>query len=408
MAFALKDTHTGIGKKNVNTETRAGSHRRPRYLMVMNEIGFLYSHFWALATAIQQAGWDVIVTARDAAGPQRALDAGMQFIPLKLKIGIGSPWTEMKAALAMRKAIRSCDPDVVHLISLKNVLIGGALARRRKKTMVLGAITGLGSMFVEEKLLYSVLRPIVMQGLRHVFQNPRSVMALENPDDRKFFIQKGVVSPQKSFVIPGAGLNAETIIPVPHKNEVPIVLCVCRIIRNKGILQLIEAARILHSEGVRFELLLVGDIDEGNPTSLTRAELRSTDAGGTVKWLGQRSDVPELLNKADIFCLPTYYREGLPRSLVEACAAGRPIVASDVPGCREVVVDGVNGRLVVPRDAGALADGLRSLLCDPQACERMGVESRLRFEQLFTMTSVLAAFNKCYAALDIPLRVEHK
>jgi glycosyltransferase involved in cell wall biosynthesis len=150
---------------------------------------------------------------------------------------------------------------------------------------------------------------------------------------------------------------------------------------------------------------MAGDIDEGNPASLTREELRTAEADGAVKWLGYRSDVPELLNRSDIFCLPSYYREGLPLALVEACAAGCAIVTTDMPGCREVVIDGVNGRLVPPRDVVALTDALRHLLCDPDLCRRMGLESRRRFEEHFTMTSVFTAFNQCYSALDIPLRV---
>jgi len=379
--------------------------RRPRYLIVLNEIGFLYSHFWVLATAIQKAGWDVIVAARDGASPERAIKAGMQFIPLRIKIGVGNPIAEIKGILALRTIICSCDPDLVHPISLKNVLLGGILIRWRKKASLLGAITGLGSLFVEDKLIYSALRPVVILGLRYVFKRTRSVMALENPDDRKFFIDKGVVSAEQSIVIPSAGLDSDEIVPMPHNNPVITILCVCRMIRYKGILQLIEAARILHREGLRFELHLAGDIDESNPASLTHEELRSAEANGVVKWLGYRSDVPELLNRSDIFCLPSYYREGLPRALVEACAAGCAIVTTDMPGCREVVVDGVNGRLVPPRNVVALADALRAILCDPEACRRMGIESRRRFEEHFTMTSVITAFNQCYAALDIPLRV---
>ena len=148
----------------MDSEAGMSSCRRPRYLIVINEIGFVYSHYWALAVAVQEAGWEVIVAARDKAGSQRAIEAGMQFIPLPIKIGIGNPWTEARAILAMRAAIRSCDPDVVHLVSLKNVLIGGLLTRGRKGTAVLGAITGMGSLFLEKKLLYSVLRPIVIRG----------------------------------------------------------------------------------------------------------------------------------------------------------------------------------------------------------------------------------------------------
>jgi glycosyltransferase involved in cell wall biosynthesis len=397
-----------IGTRNTHSPTGTSSEHPRRYLIVLNDIGFLYSHFWTLATTVQLAGWDIFVAARSGASPQRAINAGMQFIQLRLKVGIGGPLAEINSALAVRRAIRSCDPDLVHLVSLKNVLIGGLLMRNCKDTSLIGAITGLGTLFVEKRILYSVLRPMVMRGLKRVFQNPRSVMALENPDDRNFFIETGVVKTESSFVIPGAGLDLDAAGPVTRRNDVPIVLCVSRMIRNKGILQLVEAARILHREGLRFELLLVGDIDEDNPTSLTREELRSSEVDGTAKWLGKRLDVPELLNNADIFCLPTYYREGLPRALVEASAAGCAIVTTDVPGCRDVVVDGVNGRLVPPRQVDGLVDALRSLLSNPEARKQMGIESRRRFEQHFTSASVLAAFNKCYTALDIPLRVSQR
>jgi len=176
-------------------------------------------------------------------------------------------------------------------------------------------------------------------------------------------------------------------------------------IRNKGILNLIDAAQILHREGVRFELLLVGDIDVNNPTSLSREELRTAEENSIVKWLGYRIDIPHLIANSDIFCLPSYYREGLPRALVEASAAGCSIVTTDIPGCREVVVNGVNGILVPPRDTILLAGALRCLLKDAMTCKQMGMESRKRFEQLFTTASVFAAFNRCYNALDISLQV---
>jgi glycosyltransferase involved in cell wall biosynthesis len=328
----------------------------------------------------------------------------MQFIPLKLKIGIGNPVREVGALLSLRAAIRSCNPDIVHLISLKNVLLGGLLMRGRKGTPTLCAITGLGTMFLEDRLPYSFLRPLVIQGLKLVFRNPRSVMAVENHDDRKFFIDQGVVSAERSFMVPGAGLEVNAILPTQGRPNIPTILCVSRIIRSKGILELIEAGRILRHEGLRFELLLVGDVDENNPTSLTREELRAAIADGSVKWLGYRSDIPAMLQNATVVCLPSH-REGLPRSLVEASAAGRAIVTCDVPGCREVVLNGVNGLLVAPRDSEALADALRTLISNPKTCERMGIESRRRFEQLFTQTAVFEGFNRCYAALELSLQV---
>jgi glycosyltransferase involved in cell wall biosynthesis len=376
-----------------------------RYLMVINEIAFVYSHFWGLVESVQRAGFEVTIAARSSANPQRAIDAGMKFIPLDLKVGLGNPVAELRSMMELRRTIRACSPDVLHLVSLKNVLLGGFLARNLKQTSVLGAVTGLGSMFVEEKLIYSILRPLVMSGLKTVFANPRSVMALENADDRDFFVDSKVVPSQRTFLIPGAGLEANAILPTQHLQGPPKVLCVSRMIRNKGIPQLIEASRILKREGLDFEVWLVGDADANNPTSMTPAELHAAEQEKLIKWLGRRSDVAELLKQANIFCLATYYREGLPRSLVEASAAGRAIVTTDVPGCREVVIHGLNGLLVSPRDSVGLANALRELILDPERCTRMGVEARRRFEQRFTQDSVLAAFSKCYEALDLPLEV---
>jgi glycosyltransferase involved in cell wall biosynthesis len=177
-------------------------------------------------------------------------------------------------------------------------------------------------------------------------------------------------------------------------------------IKNKGILQLVEAAKLLHAQGLEFELHLVGDIDPGNPTSLTREELQSLERYGFLKWLGRRSDVANLLNSTSIFCLPSYYREGLPRSLVEACAAGLPIVTTDVAGCRRVVVDGKTGYLVAPRDVPALAKALACLIRSRELRERMGAAGRKRFVEEFTTTSVFSAFTECYVVLGAPLQLE--
>jgi len=386
-------------------EARGTSARPRRYLMVMNELGFVYSHFWDLALGIQAAGWEVIIASAGVANPQRALDAGLKFIRLKPTFGVGHPIEEARSFFELRKAIRSTKPDVLHLISLKNCLLGGVLARTEGVPALLCAITGLGTLFVENRALYRVLRPAVMRALRYVFAHKNCVLALENHDDERFFIERNIVPADRTRVIPGAGVAADAITPAAQPEGIPIILCVSRMIRNKGILDLVEAAKLLQGRGLEFVVYLVGDGDARNPTSLTREELKAAEASGFVKWLGPRSDIPELLGKASVFCLPTYYREGLPRVLIEAAAAGRPIVATDVPGCREVVVDGLNGYLVPPRDANALAQALASLLQDTRACERMGREGRLRFEKCFTHRCVFDAFNRCYTALHAEVTV---
>ena len=379
-------------------ESRGGPRR---YLMVMNELGFLYTHFWDLALGIQAAGWEVIIASAAVADPQRVLDAGLKFIRLKPTFGIGRPIEEVRSLLELRRAIRSTRPDVLHLVSLKNCLLGGVLARTERVPAVLCAITGLGTLFVDDRALYRMLRPAVMAVLRFVFSHKNSVLALENPDDERFFIERNIVPADRTKVIPGTGVAQDWITPATRPTGIPIILCVSRMIKSKGISYLIEAAKLLRERGLKFVVHLVGDIDARNPTSLTRDELRAAEANGFVRWLGPRyDDLPELLRNASIFCLPTYYREGMPRVLIQAAAAGCAIVTTDVPGCREVVVDGVNGYLVAPRDATALAKALGSLLQDPRTCERMGREARLRFEKCFTLRSTFNALNSCYAALN--------
>lgn len=383
---------------------RAGSSKR--YLIVINEIGFVYSHFWRLALAIQDAGWELWIAAGSAADPQRALDAGMRFVAIRPTLGIGHPLDELRSILELRRTIRALKPDVLHLVSLKNVLLGGLIARAEKTPAVLGAITGLGTLFVEDNPLYRTIRPMVTAALRFAFAHGNSVMALENPDDEKFFLDRRVVASGQTCLVPGSGLDELAMPPRLREDGVPVILCVSRMIRNKGILDLVEAARILRAQGLKFELQLVGDIDPGNPTSLTREELQSLDRDRVAKWLGRRSDVPELLGAASIFCLPTYYREGLPRSLVEASAQGLPIVTTDTPGCRQVVVQGVTGYLVPPRDTRALAEALAKLVQSRELRERMGTAGRARFEEEFTTGSVLRAFTSCYAKLHVPLDLE--
>jgi glycosyltransferase involved in cell wall biosynthesis len=376
---------------------------RRRYLIVIKNLTFLYSHFWSIAKAVQDAGWEVWIAADFDADPQRIRDAGMKYIELHTAAGFRHVISELRAIVELNAALRQVKPDVVHFIYLKNVLTGGILARLNKIPAVIGAVTGLGSLFAEDRVTYRILRGAVVAGFRIGFRNGRSLMAFENVDDQRFFVQHRAIRRERSWIIPGAGLDRDAVTQVPWQGKVPVVLCASRMIRNKGIFDLIDACREVRRRGHDFELWLAGDVDTGNPTSLTEKELKSAEMKGMVRWLGHRSDILDLLQKASIFCLPTYYREGLPRVLVEAGAAGRPAVTTDVSGCREIVKHGINGLLIPPRDIGALADALEYLLLDRSVRDRMGTAARRIFEDSFTLEAVLNAFNQCYKILAVPL-----
>jgi glycosyltransferase involved in cell wall biosynthesis len=241
--------------------------------------------------------------------------------------------------------------------------------------------------------------------LRIATRHPNAVLATENDDDRRFLIERGIVAAARTSVIPGAGVSRESAPANPSESTMPIILCAARMIQQKGIRTLIEAARILYRREIPFMLWLAGDVDSDYPMSLSVNELRRAEAELPLRWLGHRSDVVALLQQCSVFCLPTYYREGLPRVLVEACAAARPIVTTSVPGCRDIVRNGENGALVPPRDAVALANSLECLLLDCELCRRMGTAARRIFEEQFSVEHVLAALNKCFLALGEPLTV---
>jgi glycosyltransferase involved in cell wall biosynthesis len=371
--------------------------------MIIKNTRFLYSHFMPMAEAVQRAGWDVWIAAEQNESPRRILDAGMKYVELKEDGGRWNLIKSMGSLGSIRSALKDVSPQVVHFLYLKNVLTGSILARICKTPAVLGAVTGLGSLFAEDRLSYRLARRAVVLGLRWGFHHPNAVLALENADDRDYFVAHGVVPENRTVIIPGAGVNVDEIRPVSEPQGIPVILCAARMIRGKGILELAQAARILRKRGVQFELWLAGGSDTGNPSVIPPEELAGIDAEGTARWLGHRDDICKLLGSASIFCLPTYYREGLPRVLVEASAAGLPIVTTDVPGCREVVTPGKNGLLVPPRNVDALADALQCLVENREKRSEMRIASRKIFEEKFTSDSVRAALNQCYAKLSIPI-----
>jgi glycosyltransferase involved in cell wall biosynthesis len=327
----------------------------------------------------------------------------MKYVSLPPLGGVNNIAEGMRYFLALTRELRRLRPAVTHFIYLENVLLGGIASRIAGCPAVIGAVTGLGSLFAEDRLLYKIIRRLVMAGVRWGFGGHNSVLAFENLDDKGYFVNQRSIKEDRTAIIPGAGVPKNEILPSHFENDKPVILFASRMIRNKGIMELVSAAEELHRRGVKFELWLVGDVDTNNPTSFKAEELREFGKLGFVSYLGYRDDVAQLMQRADIFCLPTYYREGLPRVIIEACAAGKPIVTTDVPGCREIVHNNVNGFIVPPQDHDALVHALEILACDKDVRILMGTRARHIFEERFTLDAVLLAFNQCYRILDVPL-----
>lgn len=347
----------------------------PRILIVVNAEWYFWSHRLSLAKALQAHGCTVVIAAAVERGYQSAIEGqGLRFIPLHLQRRSISPSAELASLHELFQLYRRERPDLVHHVTIKPVLYGSLAARVSGVPAVINTIPGLGYVFMESngRLLREAISAVYALALsgRHVR------VIFQNPDDRQIFVSRKLVSPERAVVIRGSGVDVYRFVPSPEPSGIPIVLLASRLLWDKGVGELVEASRRLRQDGVSCRVVLVGVPDDENPNSIPVAMLEGWHAEGVIEWWGLRDDMPNVLRQATIVTLPSYYPEGVPKILLEAAAAGHPLITTDTPGCREVVHHGENGFLVPVRDATALADAIRVLLQDARLRVPMRAKSR--------------------------------
>jgi len=352
-------------------------------IFLLTEDWFFASHFLKRALAAKAAGWRVILVAYSGEATPAIRAAGIEVIPVAFIRRRTNPVAELIFTLRLAGLYRRLRPDLVHHIALKPILVGGIAARLAGVPAIVNAPTGLGFVFSSDRLLAKLLKPLVSALLRITLSPKNARVIFENPDDQAELERLGMIRPGAATLIRGAGVDIAQFAPAPEPPPPVRVMLIARMIREKGVADFAEAAKLLREQNVPAEFVLVGAPDPGNPNTVTEAELRGWEAEGLVTWLGPRKDIALLLRGAHIACQPSSYREGLPKSALEAMASGKPLVATDIPGCREAVVDGQTGLLVPPRNPAALAAALRRLIEDPALRAKMGAAARLRAEQNF-------------------------
>jgi len=367
-----------------------------RLLYLFNDAPFFLSHRLPVARAAADEGYEVHV-ATPASPAVVALERyGLTHHPIALTRGGVNPAGEVKALTAITRLYRRLRPDLIEHATIKPVLYGGLAARALRRPAVVSWMTGLGFVFISQGARAALVRRLVAAGYRAALRRPGSWVIFENPDDRDLFASHGLVAPERTRLIRGAGVDMTLFQPAPEVAGPPVVVLPARMLRDKGVVEFVEAARTLRASGVPARFVLAGSADPNNPAALSQAELRSWDEEGSVEWWGQRDDMAEVLRRAHVVVLPSY-REGLPKALVEAAATGRPIVATDVPGCREVVRHEWNGLLVPVRDSAALAEAIGRLLRDPAERARLGARGRERVEYEFSDRRVVRETLAVYA-----------
>lgn len=364
-----------------------------KVLLFANTDWYLYNFRRELALALRARGDDVLLVSPPGEYVRRLQALGFRWMAFPLSRRGMDPFAELGTIRRLVGLYRQEQPDLVHHFTIKPVLYGALAARRAGIHTVVNSITGLGWVFMPGPAWKRFLRFLVRRWYRWVLRS--SQVIFENDDDRRAFQETGLVKAQTAHFIPGVGVDTERLFPTPFPPGAPVILLAARLLWDKGIGEYIEAARRLRAEGVPAYFRLAGRPDPGNPTSIPVEQVETWQAEGKIEWLGWVEDISTAIQDAHIICLPSY-REGLPTMLIEAAACGRPVVATDVPGCRFAVRDGINGLLVPQRDAASLAEALRKLITDPVLCQRMGAAGRRLAEEVFSSNKVIHSIMEIY------------
>ena len=375
-----------------------GATAKPHIVFLVTEDWYFVSHRLAIAKAALAAGYRVTVVTRVGDCEQVIREAGVDVCHLPGQRGGLNPLQQLAYCLKVLRFYRRLRPDIVHHVAMKPVIYGSIAARLAGVRNVVNALGGLGFVFTSSAPKARLLRPLVSALLRIAMGGSRTLLILQNRDDRHMLVSGRVIDEPRVRMIRGVGVDVDRYPEPTVRTDQCLVILPARLLRDKGVVEFAMAARRLKAEGVAARFALVGAPDEENPASLSTQEIEEWVKEGFIEAWGWRDDMPAVVAQADLVCLPSY-REGLPKALLEACAAGKAIVTTDTPGCREVVEHGKNGMLVPVRDVEALAAALRALIADPELRHGYGLNGRHMAQAQFSERSALAASLDVYREL---------
>lgn len=349
---------------------------KKKLFIVVNQDFFFLSHRLPIGVAAKEAGYDVTIVSEDTGMSAKIREAGLKTINLPINKAGTNIKDEIKTFFFLYKLFRREKPDIVHLVGLKTMLWGSLACRLAGVKAMVSAVCGLGVLFDQEHA-HSFMTRSILQVLRVTHKKRRLAVIFQNNDDKAIFLNSKIMKEEQCAFTNGSGINLQNYdyTPEPIDGLIKIIFT-ARMVEDKGTLVLIDAAKKLESEYKgKVQFLLCGGLDT-NPNGITKEMLESRCDGKYIQWLGHRKDVLELLKQSHIMAFPSWYREGLPKSVIEAEAIGRPVVTTDSVGCRDTVVDGKNGYMIPIKDSDALAMALKKLIDNPELRQAMGKNAR--------------------------------
>lgn len=365
----------------------------PTILLIANSAWNL-AHFRApLIHDLAASGARLVALVPFDGAESRLRDMNVQPIAIDMDRGGLSPAADLSLLRSYRRAFAAIRPDVILAFTIKPN-IWGSIAARSAKVPVINNVSGLGTAFIDRPLLKS----IVSRLYRFAFAHSATVF-FQNEEDRDQFVGERLVRPELAALIPGSGIDLDHFQVTPQRQDNACrFLFIGRLLKDKGLKELAEASHLLKAEGLQFEVMLVGGEDPANRSAVPLPQIEAWQEHGLIRWLGHRDDVRPALADCDCLILPSY-REGMPRSVLEASASGRPVIATNVPGCRQAVDDGITGLLCEPRNALSLADAMRRVMAmSPQDRAKMGLRGRRKMEEQFSHAEVVRTYRDAMAS----------
>lgn len=373
---------------------------KKKILFLVNDLSFFISHRLQIAESVVESGYNVFVGYGELGSCKISFlkNRNIEAIYIPIDRAGMNPFKEIGSLFLILKLFLKIKPDIVHLVTIKPYLYGGIIARIAGVKGVVSSVSGLGTLFIEKKFNIRLLRALLYPIYKYAFNHPNQIVIFQNNDDLNEFINKKILKSSKTIIINGSGVDLQNFSNFEEPLGTPIVCFAARLIKDKGVFEYISAARLIKKRGIEAKFLLAGDLDTKNPTGLNFRELQEIKNEALIDFLGYQNEIPVLYAKSNIICLPSY-REGLPKSLIEAAAASRAVVTTDVPGCRDAIIPNKTGILVPVKDVDKLAEAIIWLIKNPSKRVKMGKAGRKLAEEKFQIKKVIENHLSIYSDL---------
>ena len=356
-----------------------------KLLFLVNDLNYFISHRLVIAQKALLEGYEVVVVygSKTKKYYKELLDLNIKFLYLKIGRGGINPIKEIISIIKIYFLFCQERPDIVHLVTLKPYLYGGIAARLASIPNVISAVAGLGSLFSNRGFGFRLAQYILIPIFKFAFDHSNQIIIVQNLNDKKVLERKKIITKNNTMLIKGSGIKISKFNPIVRKDINTTIVLASRLIKEKGIYEYVEAAQVIKSKYRNVRFLLAGEIDKGNPNSISLEKINNWKKNKIIEVIGYQKDIPELFSRSHIVCLPSYYNEGLPKILQEAAAAGRPIITTTNPGCIDAIINNKTGIAVPPKNVEAMVNAIEYLLENPEIGEQMGIEGRKLAEKFF-------------------------